>query len=223
MKNKIYLGLVLLLLPFFLTACTAENKTTKVGNNTSTQANENSNKGSNNTSSDTQDIKGSLLDLTKLGKNVTCTFEYQDDSGKSKGVTYVSGNKASSEFELVDTKGETINSYTISDGDWMYMWSSANDQGSKIKISEIESIKNNNSSPSEKTNYEGLKNDVDYKCKIWVPNDSKFSPPTNIIFTDMTDMINKFSDPQNLKNMCGMCNSLEGEEATQCKERLGCN
>ena len=210
--KKIYAGLVLLSIPLFLTACTPnkEKEVALTDTNISEEESEN--------------VKGSLFDIAKLGKNVKCTFEYQDENGKSNGETYVAGNKIRSEFTIKDTEGEETNSYTISDGEWVYVWSSESNQGTKMKISDIENeSEKGNSAENEKVGYDNYKNPVDYKCITWVPDNSKFVIPENITFIELTNLINQFKDEVGAEDLCDMCNSLEKDKDIQeCKQRLNC-
>jgi len=207
--KKILLSLLLLVsLSFLLTACTPKNK----NDNTSENGNQEEN------------LKGSLFDLVKLGKNIKCTYSSKAEGGESSGTTYVSGNKARSDFTAKSSGGEQFESYSITDGDWMYIWNSQSDQGTKMKISDLPKNEDNpNTSKLADVN-----NAFDYKCSPWLPDNSKFNVPTNITFVDFTETMKNIQEQTNkmkgeLKGMCGTCDLAGSEEKiARCKENLGC-
>ncbi len=208
--KKIYTILVLITVPLFLTACT-KNKETEIVTDTRNDSD---------ITQESENIKGSVFDITKLGKNVRCTFEYEDENGKSRGETFVSKNKSMSLYTMKPSEGEDINSYVLTDGEWAYMWSSASNQGTKINIADIEK-EQEEGDPDE--NYEKYKNPVDYKCSVWIPDESKFKVPENITFIELTDLLNQFKNGVDTKAVCGMCDTLENaDEVKDCKDRLGC-
>lgn len=214
MKKSIYTLGLLLLVSFALTGCGTKNSTT-TGTQTDTTG-----------SSQGQNFKGSLLDMIKLGKSVKCTYSTSGEDGSTTGETYVSGTKARTDFTLTSKDGTKTDSHSVMDGEWVYIWTSATEQGTKMKISDMQksadsSAANTSTAPENKN----LTQSVDYKCSPWVPDDSKFAAPSNITFTDLTDMINQLKNPSgNSNSMCGAC-SLAGsaDKVAECKKSLGCN
>jgi len=203
MKKSIYSIVFLVLISFALTGCGAKTSTT-----TGTQTNE---------STQGQNVKGSFLDIIKLGKSVKCTYTTTNESGTNSGQTYVSGSKSRTDFTLTTKDGTTTDSYSISDGEWVYIWTSTEEQGSKMKIADIQKRAASSSVPSttSSTDENDLTQPVDYKCSPWVPDNSKFTPPSNITFTDLTET---------LKSMCGTCNLAgSAENIAKCKKNLGCD
>jgi hypothetical protein len=213
MKTKILSILALISISILLTGCTPKNK--EGGTITTNETNQEEN------------LKGSLFDIVKLGKNVKCTFSAEDESGKTSGTTYVSGGKARSDFSITNPDGEKLDSYTISDADWIYLWGSQSEQGTKMKVSELPKNEDTGKVTDPKA-YEGFNNAFDYKCSPWIPDGSKFNVPTNIVFTDFTDMMKNIQAEtdklkEGLKGMCGTCDMAgDATKIAECKTNLGC-
>lgn len=191
MKKSIYTIALLVVISLTLTACT--KKGTQDSNLTSG-------------SQDAQEtveyadgeenINANILDLMKLGKSVKCTYELQSEGATTKGETYVSNGKTRSEITIDMEDGTKMDSYTISEGDWMYMWSSESDQGTKISLKEMESTveDENIEDTGNEVDYNNQMEKIDYKCSPWIADDSKFEVPTNIEFVDFTEMMQGYID-----------------------------
>ena len=213
MKKSIYTVSLLVLVSFALTGCGAKTSTTS-----GTQTNE---------STQEQSVKGSFLDIIKLGKSVKCTYSSSNDSGVTSGETYVSGTKSRTDFILTLKDGTTNDSHSITDGEWIYIWTSTGEQGSKMKIADMQKSAASSSAPGSTpttTENKDLTQPMDYKCSPWLPDNSKFTPPSNITFTDLTEMLNQLQNPSGqTPNMCGTCNLAgSAENIAQCKKSLGC-
>lgn len=223
----------LLLMPFVLTACTnplAKKDETRNENNGSKSENNNESLG--------EKIKGNFMDLLGKGKDMKCTFETTTENGTSRGETYVSGNKVRSDIYTEDKEAGTFESHSLITDDWVYSWTSMSETGMKIKLSEMEEMGKkaekqlgdmpdiDEPKPAEGS-IKDLESQMDYNCTTWNVDESKFEVPVDVQFMDQTEMIknmqNMMNNPESgLKNMCGMCNSLTGDEQSECKSRLNC-
>lgn len=220
-------------------AMSATKKTINVENETS-----NTNEKKSDSMSDNGLFKGSFFDLLSANKNVRCTFEYDMDeqNASTKGEMYISGSKARGVFKIktVNTPTE-IESDVLSDGKIMYTW--MNGVGFKMNLEEIKKASNdiNSADPKAKDNLKEFNQKADYKCENWVVDNSKFTVPTDITFSDMTDFIK--NAPQMNKNLqektsgtapttsqgnvpeitCATCDSVPDATAkAECKKALKC-
>jgi len=144
-----------------------------------------------------QSQKTSLRDLIGLGKNQKCTVttSITDEDGiktDTEGVFYISGKKMAQEVTVTSTDKETpkVNMRMISDGEYMYTWNNENkDQGMKLKITEPE--KEDVDVKSGEAKYESFDMDekVDLKCSPWIVNNSVFTVPSDVQFTDLSEMM----------------------------------
>ena len=220
MKKK-YLIPILVLIPFILTACIKPPKK-KEETITPTPANKTE-----------ESITGSLMDLLKLGKAVKCTYEVQDEDGSYTGTVYVSNKKSRSE-SIAKTQGQTFENYSVTDGEWLYTWSSEEPEGVKMNLSDFENEEDFDPSKDfDMDSLEGSMNIGDkfkYKCLPWVVDPSKFIPPSNIEFVDMGQMIKDMEatvekmTQDGDQDLCAICDMSPDEASkAECKQTFGCN
>lgn len=167
---------------------------------------------------DADTVKGNVFDLLKLGKSLKCTYSMDAEGISVSGTSYVSGKNMRGDFENADNGGAKIQSHMISDGTWVYSWSSASPMGFKMNISEAESKGTTTDTDTSDNQYADVfKNDLNYKCTPWIEDASLFKVPANVEFADFS----KGSDTA--KTMCTACNYAQSEEdKTTCKKQLGC-
>jgi hypothetical protein len=121
-----------------------------------------------------------------LGKGLTqkCTITYPQDKGT--GIMYFSGNKFSGEY-TIETDGEKLTGHTLSDGIFVYVWSDASPKmGIKMKLDDVMKT-----SPTEIEQTGDLSEEVDFKCSSWTLDQAKFTPPAEIEFKDMSNLLPK--------------------------------
>jgi len=170
-----------------------------------------------NTQSGESMSKGTIKSLFSGGKNQTCNIKYPEDQQMGQGTVYVSGEKFRGEFTTV-AEGKTMDYNMIQDGGYMYSWSSASPQGTKMQISELEKA---NASPT--SGQVDLDSEVDLNCSGWSVDESKFQVPTNITFTDITQTLNQLQSPGTLtKPSSAICDSIADAAAkAACIGQLG--
>ncbi|MEA1925764.1 MAG: hypothetical protein U9M90_00760 [Patescibacteria group bacterium] len=135
---------------------------------------------------------GSMQDLMARGKFLKCTYkENLSDGSESEVVMYISGNKVRTEMEINTDTGEAIESHMIIDKDWMYMWNSFTPNGTKMNIKEM-SKKEDVSDSDVNKGMTNLAKETDYKCRTWIPDNSKFTVPSDIEFMDITETMKDF-------------------------------
>lgn len=141
----------------------------------------------------------SLKDLIAAGIAQKCTFSTTDESGSSEGTTYVAGGKMRGDFTSV-ISGKTTKSHMITDGNTNYIWMDGEKTGFKTTIEETGETETGDTSVSQDVTSQGgadLNAKADYKCSAWVTDSSMFTPPTNVQFTDFSQMFNPSSLPVN--------------------------
>lgn len=156
--------------------------------------------GSTNETADTnteENQSTSLRDLIGMGKNQKCTISTSitDEDGiktDTEGVFYISGKKMAQEYIVTstDTDMPKVTMRMISDGEYMYTWNDENkDQGMKIKVTEPED--EDIDVESGEAQYESIDMDekVDLKCTPWIVDNGKFTIPTDVTFTDLSEMM----------------------------------
>jgi hypothetical protein len=146
-------------------------------------------------------FKASLKDLMDKNKALKCSWQATDEDGNQmKGITYVQGKKFRQDVTITlpeEKNGlKEMEVHSISDGQWMYTWNSVQpEMGMKINLAKAQEQASQYATSSEtnqQPNYQqgpDLNKKVEYKCEAWQPNESKFTPPSDINFMDPTAMI----------------------------------
>ena len=161
-----------------------------------------------------------LSSLLSLGASQECRFTYEDEeTGSTKGVVYVAKNKLRTDLDITDTEGKNSSVSIIRNGDTNYIWGTELETGVKLTLSEEEFKDNEQIKGSLDTEKE-----VDYDCKGWIVDETKFNPPSNIDFLDLSNL--QVTEPKSTgsgsSSQCGSCNSLTGEAKTYCLKQLNC-
>ena len=181
MKNKLSSALIVLSFSLLLSACNKTSSTPSGAIVNKEEVKEESFSG-----------KSTLKTLLGMGKSLNCTYEFNDSENKlqTKGTTYISGKKFATDIEMTnpaDAK-KTLKNHMISDGEYIYTWEDQKNTGMKIKIEAPES-----EAKTVKTDVAGAKEDMekeyDMKCSPWGVDQNKFNLPTNIKFTDLSEMM----------------------------------
>lgn len=168
---------------------------------------------------DSSTQKGTLQSLISSGKNVSCEINMPGQNGK--GLTFVSGNKLRGDFTINSEGQKEMVSHILSDGTYMYMWTDGVTSGTKFKI-DPDTPKPSFSPGSQTTD---LNSPVDLKCSPWSVDNSKFIIPTNIKFSDMSQVINNAvknqgsATPKVDKSICDQIQDPQAKAA--CLKALG--
>ena len=139
----------------------------------------------------------SLLDLVTSGKTTQCNFSVQSEAGTTEGIVYISGEKMRGDFETTTEDGKTTQMYMIRDADMYYMWGGELPGGIKMTF-DVDELKTN----TQANQYVDLNTKTDYRCSDWTADNSKFTPPSNVKFTDLSSMMGKES-PTGTKTQTG--------------------
>lgn len=160
----------------------------------------------------------SLKDLWGMN-NQECTFT-DSESGNS-GKIYSGNGKFGGEFSS-QVDGKATASHMIADSNSVYFWIDGQTQGFKTSQALVENLGEDTVMTALDVNAK-----VDYSCKPWVVNSNQFSIPSNVTFTDYSNLIPSPiavpSGSSDLESNCSVCNSLSGESKTQCLAALKCN
>jgi len=158
----------------------------------------------------------SLKDLVASGLPQKCTFVSTDESGKTEGTSYVSGGKVRADSTLT-AGGKATTSHIISDGKTGYIWTEGEANGFMMTVGESES--------TETSSEADLSQKADYNCSTWLPDNSLFTPPSDVKFTDFSQMLQPTSMPAGIENtgsQCAYCETLTGEDKASCLSALQC-
>lgn len=171
----------------------------------------------------------SLKDLLLSGIPQKCTFTDKTENAEMDGVTYVSGGKMRGDFNS-KTEGKMVTTHMIADGKTNYMWTSDQKTGIKMmfdpKSTETKESGQSTGQPQAGTETNGgvdLNKNQSYNCSPWGVDNSMFTPPADIKFTDYSAMFAPTGKAGTGVNPgCSACDSLEGDTKAQCKTALKC-
>ena len=119
---------------------------------------------------------GSIGSLLALDQNLQCNVTLSTDGAQTEGMIYLSaGGKMHGDFSTTQDNN-TINATTINDGTYVYSWSNLSTQGYKDTVAA--------SATTGASTHGGIDDStaVNYSCKVWSLDSSKFVPPSNITF-----------------------------------------
>ncbi len=184
-----------------------------------TESGKNLDKGNNALGADqSESFSGSLKDLIGRNKPLKCT--YSDGSSQS-GTVYVSGDKVRVQVSAeVDGQKTMVNSLKL--GTWQYMWREGDKAGTKFNFTEEEikqmQEKAKQYNQPEAANTVDFDTRLDYKCMSWSSDESTFSVPGEVEFTDMTSMMKKTLSEMDtqIQSVCSACTNLTGTAKTEC-------
>ena len=129
-------------------------------------------------------FQGSVLDLIHRGGNFTCTWNSTLNNSKLSGTTYISGDKYSSISDVTSVINITV--HAIGDGQKMYVWSEIPNmpiKGMVFPYSDLAATKpSGTANTTQIQQAKQMMKKINYNCKEWTPDSSKFIVPSNIKF-----------------------------------------
>jgi len=164
--------------------------------------------------------KNNLLALISSGSTQECTFQYEDDdNGSMKGIFYLSGDKFRGDIDVTNEDDDTSTVSIIRNGNTNYIWGSEMETGIKMTLPVDEFSKSD-----QAKGYLDAEKEVDYKCKSWLADPTKFNPPSNLKFLDLSsiNVTQPKSTDGDSEDQCSACNSLSGDAKTTCLTQLNC-
>lgn len=187
-----------------------------------------SKKGSNSGISPVTSGAQSVKDLIAAGIPQKCTFTSTEGGASTQGTTYVAAGKVRGDFgSTIDGKASV--SHMISDGETTYIWQDGQMNGVKMEIPK-DSQGEASTQPVDTSvgKQADLDQKMDYDCSAWIPDTSLFSPPSDVTFTDLSQM---YTAPTNTTpgtgsnggSQCSYCDALTGDDKTQCLAAFNCN
>jgi len=127
----------------------------------------------------------SLKDLMMSSSSQKCDVSFTNGNTQSQGTIYVGNGKFRGDFSAT-VNGTTTMSHMISDQQTSYMWVEGMATGYKMAA-----VANSTTTAPSQANSQAVDPNAnyDYHCSNWPVDNSQFTPPTNINFTDMSAMM----------------------------------
>jgi hypothetical protein len=161
-----------------------------------------------------QKFNGTMRELMAKGQPVKCDYELTDSGMTVKSTLYVSGKMMRVEGSAPVNAKQVLTSHMILNGgdDYAYIWmDDGTGKGTKMKM-EDPAAKTDGSQVKGESGSADLDAKIEFSCSKWSADDSMFKVPTNITFTDFSDMLKNLGG-----NMCGTCDMLPAKDKAECQ------
>ncbi|MEK7579424.1 MAG: hypothetical protein AAB460_02765 [Patescibacteria group bacterium] len=124
---------------------------------------------------------GSIWDLIRGGDDRKCTWKNDVDGVTLEGVIYASRGKFKSDIET--SAGDiTLVAHTLSDGAYIYSWTSASQQGTKFPMGDVVA---EDAVPATTKEMEPFVEEFNFDCDAWTADSGTFALPSGITFTEV--------------------------------------
>ena len=139
-------------------------------------------KESNNTNNAKPTASGTFASLVARGENLTCTFEYNDNTSVTSGTVYIAdkAKRIRGDFNIKKSAGGPMQVTMIRVDGYNHIWSSAFSQGVKTKVTAEEE----NKLLSDKDS--GVDENTEFECSSWTVDSAKFTLPAGMSFMDLS-------------------------------------
>lgn len=223
--QKKHLSLAVLL---FVTAVLISGCTKKPGNQSANVKGEQDQNQASNQATGMVNPSGeySINELFTLNKPIKCTWKESLSQGQEvTNILYLNGKK----FYQDVTMGDTGHAYTVSNGEYLYIWNDFNNVASKMKFTEIKTSPQPGEEKSKAT--AGLDQKHNFVCENWSVDDSIFNPPQDKNFKDITGEMEQAVEglkDENLEKakqqVCDLCQKAPNQEAKdECLKNAQCS
>jgi hypothetical protein len=156
----------------------------------------------------------SINELFTMNRPLKCAWkENATGDNDVTNIMYLNGKK----FYQDITMGDIGHSYTIYDGEYLYIWNSFNDMASKMKNTGTKTGLEQNQDKAKDS--VGLEQKKDFVCENWSADNSLFIPPQNKNFKDVTTEMNQAVQEMGngglekaKQQMCDLCQGAPTQE-----------
>lgn len=125
--------------------------------------------------------QSSLRSLLAMPMPQQCTFESADSSG----TVYIAGSQMSGDFTS-SISGQSQLAHTIIKNNQMYLWMEGESEGMVMDMPAEDKKVTGSATTSSALD---LDENVKYDCKSWTVVQSKFQTPSNVKFSNLSEMM----------------------------------
>lgn len=155
-----------------------------------------------------------IKELVSRNKDVTCTFSgTEQDGAKNSGTVYVSKGRMNGDFILEPAGKPVQKSHIIQDGTYQYVWIDGKSEGTKIKLSAMESLVDEEKAKQQAQQPVDQDKKFDFSCSDWNVDESVFTPPSNVTFSDLSAQLEQAQRVQ--QNACASITDAQAKQACQ--------
>src|SRR3989344_2307837 len=134
---------------------------------------------------DNASVGNTFASILALGQDVVCTFNRDDGAGdSSSGTFYITAGGSQMRGDFSSTQnGTPTDGHLLRTQGYSYMWSDSAPQGIKTQVvNETELTAEGQSG--------GIDKHTEFACQAWSVDNSTFTLPEGVVFTDMSAQIN---------------------------------
>jgi len=128
--------------------------------------------------------QASIEDLLTRNASLKCTFNVNDAGSVITGTAYFAGGKNMYGEFTNTSNGKSIIAYVIRNGDTQYVWTKDSNMGFKTDVSA-----SNKESQQQMSQQFDPDKKYQFECVNWEKDDSRFTPPASVTFTDIAEQI----------------------------------
>ncbi len=167
----------------------------------------------------------SINELLTMNRPMKCSWSESATAGSEvTNIIYINGKK----FYQDVTMGDIGHAYTISDGEYFYLWNDFTDTASKMKYSEIKTSSEPGQAPAQGS--AGRAEKRDFVCENWSVDNAIFNPPADKNFKDVsaemqqvTEDLTENSDKYK-QQACDSCQKAPSQELRDtCLKNMQCD
>lgn len=160
-----------------------------------------------------------LFDLLALGIPQRCSYEDLGGEYEASGTTYIGNGMIRGDY-VTRINEQTQSGHTIYDGTKSYVWLDGSQTGFVLDVGQTaEEV----GVPKEAQMGLNMEKEIDYSCVAWEIDETKFVPPGDVEFTIYAIPTSGRVQVRTENDPCELCDTLSGEQKTQCLETLKCN
>ncbi|MCX6782054.1 MAG: hypothetical protein NTW66_02980 [Candidatus Magasanikbacteria bacterium] len=178
MRKTIYFAAIFVALAFVFTGC---------GKKTAGPAGVEDQKAD---STSVEEFQATIEEMARSGKPYQCDYSVNDENGKQVGTLYFAGEnnfRGDVKITMADTGDQTT--HFIKDGETQYIWTDGQTTGMKITITKEEEAKMKEDAAQNKQQGVDMNTKADLRCKKWSPDKAIMTPPGNIKFQSLDEMM----------------------------------
>lgn len=167
-----------------------------------------------------------MTDLLARGKTMKCTYHQEvEGGGTADGIVYMADGNSLVEIITNDT-ADLGKIYALITNEWHYSWVDGAPGGFKMTVEAAEMDEKMKNSVSKMTD------EIDFECKKWKKDNSKFKVPSNVNFQDMSGIMEGFDtgkamdEIENIdtnKIICDLCKNAPASEQAECLGDVVCD
>jgi len=165
----------------------------------------------------------SINELLSKNKPMKCSWSEKSTSEREvTNVLYINGKK----FYQDVTMGDMGHAYTISDGEYLYIWNDFSNVATKMKFSEMTTT----GTPKQTQSNAGLDQERNFVCENWKVDSSLFNLPQGKNFKDVSEEMGQAMEnfQQNSEEYgqqaCDACRNAPSQDlVNQCLQSMQCN